>query len=611
MAQILQPYRVPVIYNDLTPEETMADAFYALETLSATIDDIFGRIERRISDERTRIDHVKNRVKSCKHKVEQVRGSNKATTVFSTAKFPGPKDLPAYPTLFSQIHEMRSPFREVDEEVQYLPPHPAYSAVGNRELSGELHDIMSRLNTYGTDLERVEFIMEDCGLGKVPHGVQSVGSLLLFNSNINPYKDYQTLDNLISAGREKNVGNDVTGKQLASAPTTIMDGDALPDIEGLDLTYKPSMGEMSSLALPENLPLDFIANIQFSAALDLPSIAPSAHMANKANYSLPQLTDGNSSGSATASAYAPPPSAKAGNNTPPPSSAGAPPPPPPPPPPMAAQSANAPPPPPPPPQSAATAPPPPPPPLPQPVVMDGAEEQCSSTPTGPAGAGSKPGLSFLDSIKGMSVGKLRSKEESALSAAKVQKKVEQTKPLTMAEALKERLARRNGALSGKNEKEDKRRDSLIVQAARQQQQQTVPSAVKKTGLVSVGFAAVNASDNNDDYDDAIGYAKPGFSQRRNDSDGSESDTVSEFSEDSRAFAAPKPKQSFTTPSLRNPAAAAGPSAPSPQAPPLPMPERRGSGLLDSSNTAVANLLSQSQNRAMQAKDDGSEDDDWD
>ena len=44
----------------------------------------------------------------------------------------------------------------------------------------------------------------------------------------------------------------------------------------------------------------------------------------------------------------------------------------------------------------------------------------------------------------MSVGKLRSKEESALSAAKVQKKVEQTKPLTMAEALKERLARRNG-----------------------------------------------------------------------------------------------------------------------------------------------------------------------
>lgn len=60
--------------------------------------------------------------------------------------------------------------------------------------------------------------------------------------------------------REKAAGEDIAGKQLASAPTTILSGDALPDIEGLDLTYKPSMGEMSTLALPENLPLDFIAS---------------------------------------------------------------------------------------------------------------------------------------------------------------------------------------------------------------------------------------------------------------------------------------------------------------------------------------------------------------
>ncbi len=43
----------------------------------------------------------------------------------------------------------------------------------------------------------------------------------------------------------------------------------------------------------------------------------------------------------------------------------------------------------------------------------------------------------------MSVSKLRSKEESAMATKKTQKKVEQAKPLTMAEALKERLARRN------------------------------------------------------------------------------------------------------------------------------------------------------------------------
>jgi hypothetical protein len=41
---------------------------------------------------------------------------------------------------------------------------------------------------------------------------------------------------------------------------TIISGDALPDIQGLDLMFKPSMGEMSSIALPDNLPLDFIAS---------------------------------------------------------------------------------------------------------------------------------------------------------------------------------------------------------------------------------------------------------------------------------------------------------------------------------------------------------------
>jgi hypothetical protein len=85
--------------------------------------------------------------------------------------------------------------------VQYTPPHPAHTIVGNKELQGEVQDIVKRLNTYGTDLERVEFTMEDEGLGRLPHHIPSVGSMLLFNSNINPYKDYQTLDNLLSAGR--------------------------------------------------------------------------------------------------------------------------------------------------------------------------------------------------------------------------------------------------------------------------------------------------------------------------------------------------------------------------------------------------------------------------
>lgn len=38
------------------------------------------------------------------------------------------------------------------------------------------------------DPERVEFLMEEKGLGDMPTVIPSVASMLLFNSAINPYK---------------------------------------------------------------------------------------------------------------------------------------------------------------------------------------------------------------------------------------------------------------------------------------------------------------------------------------------------------------------------------------------------------------------------------------
>ena len=123
--------------------------------------------------------------------------------------------------------------------------------------------------------------MEDHGLGQLPHNITSVSSILLFNSTINPYKNYQTIDNLLSIGRNNKNNNDNNNNNnnknaIASAPSTLLSGDLLPDIEALDLLYKPSMGEMSSLALPENLPLDFIA----SKYSDLLSISSSSYLSS-------------------------------------------------------------------------------------------------------------------------------------------------------------------------------------------------------------------------------------------------------------------------------------------------------------------------------------------
>ena len=48
-------------------------------------------------------------------------------------------------------------------------------------------------------------------------------------------------------------------KALASAPASLVLGARQPDLNALDLTYKPSQGVVAALALPRNLPLNFVA----------------------------------------------------------------------------------------------------------------------------------------------------------------------------------------------------------------------------------------------------------------------------------------------------------------------------------------------------------------
>jgi len=48
MSQILQPYEIALVHNDLTNEETFNDVFHSLIQLTQTVDDIFNRIDKRL-----------------------------------------------------------------------------------------------------------------------------------------------------------------------------------------------------------------------------------------------------------------------------------------------------------------------------------------------------------------------------------------------------------------------------------------------------------------------------------------------------------------------------------------------------------------------------------
>ena len=66
-----------------------------------------------------------------------------------------------------------------------------------------------------------------------------MSSLLLFNSVENPYKKYVSVDNL--AGQRGHSVDEETAAaldQLFAAPTTVLEGDILPELAGLGLCHR-------------------------------------------------------------------------------------------------------------------------------------------------------------------------------------------------------------------------------------------------------------------------------------------------------------------------------------------------------------------------------------
>jgi len=112
------------------------------------------------------------------------------------------------------------------------------------------------------------------GLGRLPRHLPSVSSLLLFNTQENPYKKYVSLDNL--AGKEPEKKKEAPKKELYEAPKTFIEGDTLPAVAVIEYNYRPVLGDVPELHLPSVLPnLPNVADLNWSVTSSS-SIAPSS-----------------------------------------------------------------------------------------------------------------------------------------------------------------------------------------------------------------------------------------------------------------------------------------------------------------------------------------------
>lgn len=262
-----QTYTVPLIQPDLRREEAIQQVADALQYLQKVSGDIFSRISQRVELSRSQLQAIGERVSLAQAKIEKIKGSKKAIKVFSSAKYPAPEHLQEYSSIFMGAqdfglqrrprHRIQSKHRPLDERA--LQEKLKYFPVC----------VTTKLEPEDEDEE---------GLGGLPSNINSVSSLLLFNTTENLYKKYVFLDPLAGAVTKTHVmlGAE-TEEKLFDAPLSISKREQLEQQVPENYFYVPDLGQVPEIDVPSYLPdLPGIADdLMYSADLG-PGIAPSA-----------------------------------------------------------------------------------------------------------------------------------------------------------------------------------------------------------------------------------------------------------------------------------------------------------------------------------------------
>uniref|UniRef100_A0A8C6STG5 WAS protein family homolog 1 n=1 Tax=Neogobius melanostomus TaxID=47308 RepID=A0A8C6STG5_9GOBI len=317
-----QVYSVPLIQPEVRREEAIlqiADALVYLETIST---DIFQRVSESVEQNRRQLQSVTDRIRLAQARVDKIKGSKKATKVFSSAKYPAPDRLKDYCCIFSGA---------ADPSSQPRPRHRIQSKIRAFDEKA-LQEKLLYFPVCVNNKKRSEDETEE-GLGSLPRNISSVSSLLLFNTTENLYKKYVFLDPLAGAVTKTHTTLETEKEEKPfDAPLSITKREQLERQAAESYFYVPNLGQVPELVVPMYLPdLPGIADdLSYSADLG-PGFAPSGNTHNipelPAFSSLHCISDFQQQPSA---APPPPPPPPPPELTPSPSvPAGAPPPPPP------------------------------------------------------------------------------------------------------------------------------------------------------------------------------------------------------------------------------------------------------------------------------------------
>eukprot|EP00659_Diplonema_papillatum_P020842 gene20842-32143_t len=270
---------VPITFTTARRDEHgMEQALNALSKLQDIADKVFENIKERVETERGRMDAITDKMEELQGQVEEITGRTKATTVFSSFKYPGAKEWrPTKMILYDPetAHKPRS--KRIREQRVFrrdgMMQEDAFAVPSRARDPTEQYELRLFL-----PLQKVK--RGTHGLGRLPKSLDTASSLLLFNTNENPYKEYGIFDPLGQEGKKKERETNARNA-LCAAPFTFGGGDGFEKGgDGEHYIFIPGPVEVPDWdEMPENLPgLIDVAECDWDeeAFEDMKPIAPSA-----------------------------------------------------------------------------------------------------------------------------------------------------------------------------------------------------------------------------------------------------------------------------------------------------------------------------------------------
>eukprot|EP01080_Neovahlkampfia_damariscottae_P007834 gene7834-12308_t len=447
-------YEVDIVYQN-DKFENMKQMLDTLENLQRVTEEIFGRIEKKVSSHKKKLETIETRTQAATQKVKTLSNRNQATTIISSNEYPKRKyESYSSPLIQEEVHfkpiHHKKVKNDTKEELKVYNPIKQFETSIVRTKTK--HEIVKENGENGEKKEKVQL---PYGLGRLPKNINSISNLLLFNTNEYVYKEYETMWNPLEGQDIR----DLPAEQqlnIDPPPNSLLKEDFM-EFDVQKINFRPKIKDLPSFSLPQNLDLPDVIDISWDSNFsNISSIAPSGILDQLPSVDKVEETSSSSGGNDVSSSnedIPPPPGPSGGGTLPPP---------PPPPPPSKVSSDG----PPAPPGNVPPAPGPPPPP-------SSSSSDAKPTPPPPASDGK---ADLLSAIRGFNKGNLTDRKHRNITTRAPPKEPSRNEPSGQGimSALFRKISVRRMAIEGKKDLLTSDKDDDEVPAIRRPDQIKVP-----------------------------------------------------------------------------------------------------------------------------------------